>query len=133
MYTTIQEVKDLTNYDVPLEVITMAQGIIEAYTGRVEAEIVNPVDLMLLGRATAYQAAYMFDEENDYEQTFKQVSAIQVQQYGSMVTFTQDGITPWVAPLAKLACGKLSWKRIRSVRTGSIFYRPPVVDTWRTQ
>lgn len=128
MWTTQEEVKELTGKDVDLELITQAQAIIESYVGRLEIEVGSATDAMLLGRATAYQAAYMLD---DSDRVFSQVSAMQIMQFGNMVSF-RDSLSPFVAPLAIIACQRLSWKRIRSVKTGSIYARPVVADDWRT-
>ena len=129
MFTTIEQVKELTNVDVTQQTITMAQGIMEAYVGKDEAEISNGYDLALLAKATAYQSAYMQDDE---EKVFNQMAIVQTSQYGASVTFMQDGVSPWISPLARNACNKLSWKRIRSVKTGSIYYTPPVDGSWET-
>lgn len=131
MFTTIEEVDELTGDDVDQEIIVMAQAIIESYIGRVEAEITNANDLMLLGRATAYQAVYL---KGDYNVVFHQIKAQQIMQYGNMITFTDDGASPFIAPLAVIACKRLSWNKMRSVRTGGIFsgpHRP--VSTWSTE
>lgn len=130
MFTTVAKVEEYTGYAVDQETVIMAQAIIEAYVGRLEPEVNTAHDLSLLERATAYQAAYMRDNKAT---VFEQISLSQVMQFGQMMTFKQnDIVSPWVAPLAVLACQRLSWKRIRSVRTGSIYYTPPAVDDWRT-
>lgn len=130
MFTTIEQVKELTDYDVDAKTITMAQSIIEAYVGRLEIEVTNASDVVLLGRATAYQAAYMLGNS---EAVFEQMNAYQISQFGQMVTFQASNVVaPWVAPLSVLACQRLSWKRIRSVKTGTIFSQPVPERTWET-
>lgn len=119
MFTTVIETKELTTYDVDEDLLYQAQAIVESYVGRVEVEVTSATDLMLLGRATAYQAAYM---KNDPAKIYEQISASQISQFGASITFKPgDESSPWVAPLAKIACQRLSWKRMRSVRTGSIY------------
>lgn len=128
MFTTTDSVLSLTGYEVSLTDINMAQAIIESYVGKVEAEVYDANDLMLLDRATAYQAAYMVKNK---ELVFEQMSAQQIMQFGQMVTFKQDDAAPFIAPLAILACKRLSWKRIRSIRTGRIFDNGPVqTNSW---
>lgn len=128
MFTTTDSVLSLTGYEVRLTDINMAQAIIESYVGKVEAEVYDANDLMLLDRATAYQAAYMVKNK---ELVFEQMSAQQIMQFGQMVTFKQDDAAPFIAPLAILACKRLSWKRIRSIRTGRIFDNGPVqTNSW---
>lgn len=126
MFTTIEEVKALTDSDVDLKLIAMAQAIVESYIGRVESEIDNANDSMLLARATAYQSAYMVV----YDDMFEQTAVEQVNQFGNSMKFRQDGVSPWVAPLAVIACQKLSWRRMRSIKTGSIFDKPSEPSGW---
>lgn len=127
MFTTIEKTTELTGKEVTQETIIMAQNIIEAYIGRDEIDVIDPTDRALLNKAVAYQAAYMFGDE---ARTFEQMNAVQVMQYGQMITFNNDGASPWVAPLAVLACKRLSWHRIRSIRTGALFPREPVSKGW---
>lgn len=129
MFTTIEQTTELTGKDVTQETIIMAQGIIEAYVGRIEVEVTDPNDRALLGKAVAYQAAYMFGDE---AKTFEQMGAMQIMQFGQMVTFNQDGTQPWIAPLAVLTCKRLSWKGMRSIKTGALFPKGPVRhEGWR--
>lgn len=129
MFTTIEEVKELTGAEVTQETIIMAQNIIEAFIGRDEIEVANAYDRALLAKATAYQSAYMFGDE---ARVFEQAAAIQVMQFGNMVSFAQNGVSPWIAPLAVIACTKLSWKRMRSIKTGSIYNEPVREERWET-
>lgn len=129
MYTTVERVKELTGYDVDQDTIIMAQALIESYTGHIEMEVTKPVDVELMGHATAYQAAYISSDEG---RVFEQMSAIQIMQFGQMVTFANDGTSPWIAPLAVLACKRASWHRIRSITTGPLFPKGPAVASgWR--
>lgn len=129
MFTTTEQVKELTGYEVTQDSIVMAQSIIEAYIGRVEVDIYDPADNVLLGRATAYQAAYMVKNK---ELVFEQMATVQVMQFGQMVTFGPGGTAPFIAPLAVLATKNLSWRRNRSIKTGSIFHGKHDEPTWRT-
>lgn len=129
MFTTITGVKENTGYDVTQETIVMAQSIIEVLIGRIEPDVSGATDKELLGKAVAYQAAYMHD---DAAKVFEQINATQIQQFGQMVTFTSDGTAPFIAPLALLACKRLSWMRSRSVQTGKIFDTPRAGSGWRT-
>lgn len=121
MFTTIERVKELTNVTVSQEQIIMAQNIIEAYIGRDEVEVTVANDKALLDKAVAYQCAYMVGDE---ARVFEQAAATQIMQFGNMVTFPMDGVSPWIAPLAVMACKKLSWKGMRSIKTGGIFDQP---------
>lgn len=117
MFTTVEMTKRLTGYEVTLENLYKAQAVVETYCGRVENDIVNMRDKALLARATAYQAAYMRDNADTI---FEQVAAAQVGQSDSIITYKGgDDVAPFVAPLAVMACKKLSWFKSRSVRTGA--------------
>lgn len=131
MFTTTEQVLELTGYATSIEGILRAQTVIEAYVGRVEAEVDNANDVMLLARATAFQCAYMGDEEG--LDIFTQVAAVQTMQYGASVRYRENDIAaPFIAPLAVFACRNLTFKRIRSVKTGRIFQNVPVPE-WRTE
>lgn len=130
MWVTVEEVKELTGQDVPLTTIAQAQGVIESYVGRLEPEVNHPTDKMLLGRATAYQAVYMFEDE---EKVFGTVAARQVMQFGNSITYREsDTVSPFVSQLAVIACQRLTWKRMRSVKVGSLFSQRLWEDNWRT-
>ena len=129
MFTTIEQTRELTGSDVTQETIIMAQGIIEAYIGRIEVGVTDGTDRALLAKAVAYQATYMQDDE---KKVFEQMGAQQIMQFGQMITFGTDGTQPWIAPLAVLTCKRLSWKRIRSIQAGPLFPRGPVGhEGWR--
>lgn len=129
MFTTIEKTNEYTGKTVTQETIIMAQNIIEAYIGRIEVEVTDGTDRALLDKAVAYQAAYMFGDE---AKIFEQMAAMQIMQFGQMVTFANDGTSPWIAPLAVLTCKRLSWHRIRSIRTGAQFPKGPARESgWK--
>jgi len=130
MYISREEVKTITGYDVDAGLLGRAQSIIESFTGRLEAEIDDARDLALLGKATAYQAAYM---KEDSAKIFEQMSVSQIGQFGQLVSFRyDDNVSPFVAPLSVMACRNLSWRRSRSIRTGSWFgVVPMAVERWQ--
>lgn len=132
MFVTVNQTQVLTGTEVTAEQIAMAQYIMESYVGRVEPEITNANDLMLLGRATAYQAVYM---RENLDTVFEQIDVKSQSGFGGNVTFKDNPVSPWIAPLAIIACQGLSWKRMRSVKVGPLFSLP-VDDTsgtgWRT-
>lgn len=121
MFCTTNDVKRLTGYTVTAEIVIQAQTILEVFVGRTEDEISSAHDLALMGRATAFQAAYMSDNT---DMIYEQIAAAQIGQNDSVTTFRAgDDSSPWVAPLARMACKNLTWKRSRSVHTGRIFQR----------
>lgn len=128
MFCTITDVKNITGYDVLAPIITQAQALIETYVGRSEADIDSPRDVELLGKATAYQAAYMRD---NFERTYQQVAVSQIIQNNNVITFKAgDETSPWLAPLAKLACRGLSWRKSRAVQVGKTLPPKSPLSWW---
>lgn len=117
MFTTPEQVKRLTKYDVTLEDIYLAQGIIESVMGRVEARIDDADDLERLARATAYQAVYIKSDPNN---VFEQANMRSISQDTATNTFNTEKDSPFVAPMAEIAMRSLSWKRSRSITVGSL-------------
>lgn len=116
MLSTINSVKEYTGYDVDLELIKRAQGIVEIYVGKDEVDVENPSDLLLLDKIVSYQSAYMLENEDI---VFKQVGSTGdgTQNYNLKID------APFIAPLAAIASNGLSWNKSRSYRTGKIFQR----------
>ena len=127
MFTTVNNVKEYTDADVTLELIKRAQAIIEVYVGKDEIDIDNPSDLLLLDKMTAYQAAYMFENE---AVVYTQIASNSVGAGDSAQNFNADMAAPFIAPLAVFAAKGLSFKKPRSIKTGKIFQWPTYID-WR--
>jgi hypothetical protein len=125
MFSTISSVKTYTNKDVALDLINRAQGIIEIFIGKDEIDVENASDLLLLDKMTAYQAAYMLDNEDVF---YSQIASTSVGSGDSVQNFNTAMSSPWIAPLAYMAAKGLSFKRPRSLRTGKIFQFPPRTD-----
>lgn len=118
MFTTTTEVKTITNKVVSAGLIERAQYAIEAYIGKFEDEITDSKDLEILKRATAYQTAYMLNNEDI---VFEQMAVSTTMQNDSSTTFKQgDSVSPFIAPMAVMMCEKLSFVRTRSIKTGKI-------------
>lgn len=118
MFTTINEVKTITGKIATAALVQRAQYVIEAYIGKFEDEITDTVDLEILSRATAYQTAYMLNNE---DVVFEQMSVSTVMQGDSSTTFKQnDSASPFIAPMATMICSKLSFIKSRSIKTGKI-------------
>ena len=112
---------EVTPYeDVTVEQVKMAQYVIEIYTGRSESEVDGARDKGILARATIAQTVYM--RENP-ETTYEQIAATTQQSGGEMTVFKDAEVSPFIAPLAILACKHLSWKNSRSIRIGRIWQR----------
>jgi hypothetical protein len=121
MLSTVNSVKEYTGIEASLELIKRAQGIIEIYIGKDEIDIDNPSDLILLDKMTAYQTAYMQENET---LVFKQIALNSSSGGDSNVTFDTK--------LGALAAKGLSFNKSRSYRTGKIFQRLHP-SSWRNE
>lgn len=128
MFTTVNNVKQYTNKDVTNDLIARAQSVIEIFIGKGEIDIENVNDLAILDKMTAYQAAYMVDNESI---VYSQIAATSVGSGDNAQNYDTKMSAPWIAPLAVLAARGLSFNKARSVRTGKIFQRNIRWD-WRT-
>jgi hypothetical protein len=121
MLITKENADKITNRDLPNDLLYRAQNIIETYVGKVELEIQDPRDKTFMGRAVAYQAAYMIENEDI---VYEQVSSKTTGQNDSLIIFKEnDDTAPWIAPLAVMACKKLTFFRARSIKTGKTSQR----------
>lgn len=127
MLSTVNSVREYTGYEVTLELIKRAQGVIEIYIGKDEIDIDNPADLLLLDKMVSYQTAYMLENE---DLVFKQIASNSINIGGSVQNFDRSVNAPYIAPLAALAAKGLSFKKAKSVRTGKIFQFPKITK-WR--
>lgn len=127
MFTTVNSVKEYTNADVTLDLIKRAQAIIEVFVGKDEIDIDNPSDLLVLDKMTAYQSAYMLDNEGI---VYTQIASNSVGSGDSVQNFNAAMSAPFIAPLAVFAAKGLSFKKPRSIKTGKIFQWPTYID-WR--
>lgn len=118
MFTTTTQVKTITGKIVNAGLIERAQYAIEAYIGKFEADVTDTRDIEILKRATAYQAAYMLNNEDI---VFEQMSVSTTMQNDASTTFKSgDSVSPFIAPMAVMVCSKLSFVKTRSVKTGPI-------------
>ena len=118
MFTTTTQVKSITGKIVTPALIERAQYVIEGYVGKFETEITNTKDIEVMKRAVAYQAAYMLNNEDI---VFEQMAVSTTGQNDSYTTFkTGDTVSPFVAPMAVILCGKLSFVKTKSVYTGKM-------------
>lgn len=127
MFTTVNNVKEYTGYDVDLALIKRAQAIIEIFVGKDEIDVENPSDLLVLDKMTAYQSAYMLENE---DLVYKQIATSSVNLNGSSQNFDTSKNAPYIAPLAVMAAKGLSSNKPRSIKTGKIFQWPTYID-WR--
>lgn len=117
MFITPDRVTKLTGYEnITLQDVAIAQGMLEAYTGRMEARIVDADDLEIMAKATAYQTVYL---KADTNHIFEQARVDSIQQDSSAVNYKPgDFDSPFIAPYALMAMKNLSWKRSHSIGFG---------------
>jgi hypothetical protein len=127
MFSTINSVKEYTGYDVTLDLVKRAQGIVEIFIGKDEIEIENPADLLLLDKMTSYQAVYMLENE---DLIYKQAALMSQGQTDAIVSFDRAMMAPFMAPLAVIAAGGLSFNKSRSYKTGRVF-QWNTIPKWR--
>ena len=127
MFSTINSVKEYTGYDVTLDLVKRAQGIVEIFIGKDEIEIENPSDLLLLDKMTSYQAVYMLENE---DLIYKQAALTSQGQTDAIVSFDRTMLAPFMAPLAVIAAGGLSFNKSRSYKTGRVF-QWNTIPKWR--
>lgn len=124
MFTTIEQVKAMTGYDVTTDAVFKSQVILETVLGKVEAEISDANDLAILGRATAFQCAYM---ANNYDKVYEQVAFTYKGQSDAALNPDTSLMAPFLSPFAVFAMRRLSWVRSRSVKVGSLYGKTPHV------
>jgi hypothetical protein len=118
MFATTTQVKTITGKIVNAGLVERAQYAIEAYVGKFEADITDTSDLEILKRATAYQSAYMLNNEDI---VFEQMAVSTTGQLDAYTTFKPgDRVSPFIAPMAVMVCSKLSFVKSRSIKTGPI-------------
>lgn len=110
------DVTEITGATVTPAQLAQAQTAIETVTGRTaEATArIGPRDLRWLKRAVAYQAVWMADQPDLFTRSTTTGPTI---QDGAHVNLTADGQI--LAPLARRALKRLSWRGNRSVFTQS--------------
>src|ERR1044072_2565408 len=125
MYTTVEQVKELSGYDVTEDKIYQAQAIVEAFSGRYECDVKLAKDREVLGKSTAYQAAYMVE---NYETIFQQVAITSLAAPDMTMTFDITLGSPYLAPLAVITLRGLSDRGPKTVKIGSVFGVPRQTD-----
>lgn len=129
MFVDRELASKLTNREITNDLLYRAQSVIEVFIGKSEVDIQDSRDKFFLSRAVAYQAAYMMDNE---DLVYEQISARVTGQNDSLVTFREDDdVSPWIAPLAVMACKRLSFRRSRSIETGKVSQKR-YLYSWRT-
>ncbi|MET9517420.1 hypothetical protein [Streptomyces sp. NPDC002994] len=121
-WATPQQVIDVTGVTVTSALLTQAQAAMEVHSNRIFADTarIRPRDAYWLGRAVAYQAAWM---QGQYDLNTR-MDASQVQQDGLVASLEEKAMV--LAPQAKWALQRCSWMRSRTVHV-----RSPLADGQR--
>ena len=128
MFATINDVKDITGKIVNAELVARAQYAIEAYVGKFELDITKTKDVEIMRRAVSYQSAYMLNNEDI---VFEQMAVSTTGQSDAYTTFKPgDTSAPFISPMAVMICSRLSFMKLRSVKTGKISEQI-VASDWR--
>lgn len=93
--------------------VLVAQGVIELRSGVFADNAGTPIgkrDLELLRRAVAYQVSWL----RAHPDAFERMAVTSTSSEGQSAAFEEAGV--WLAPLAKAAVKRLSWKRSRTVQ-----------------
>lgn len=118
-WASLSDVSVITGVDVDDPTLTSAQGVIEVLVGRTPDanSLMRAADLNWLKRAVAYEAAWLKDKPDLLTQA-------------DVNSYAQDGATAdlkpdaqILAPMARRALKRLSWRGNRSVHTPSSFPR----------
>lgn len=125
MFTTVERVYEMTGYQVTEFNLALAQTMIEAYVGKVEADVVDASDFAILGRATAFQAVYIKENPDD---VLEQAPVKSLGQNESVTVFDVEKWSPFLSVWVIMACNGLSWRRSRSIKTGPVLDRP--IEGW---
>lgn len=117
MFVTPERVTRITGYEgITLKDIAIAQTMLEAYIGRMEARVTDADDKEIMAVATAYQAVYV---KMDSIRVFELAKVDQIVQDSNMIRYkTGDEDSPFIAPLAVMAMRNLTWRRSTSVKIG---------------
>lgn len=115
-WATAQDVIDCTGVSVTDQQRAQAQAAIEVFSNRIYADTarVRTRDLYWLGRAVAYQAAWLAGQFG----LESRLDATQLSQDQVSSTLTGDGLV--LAPMAARALRKVSWMRSRTVHIRSV-------------
>lgn len=125
-WASIEEVAAYTGETVTAPQLAQAEATIDLATGRTYAEDsarTNSRDTYWIKLAVCYQAAWMLAQPDMFARTNVRSVA---QEGGGTTALTDDALT--VAPLAKQAIERLSWRRSRSLHTRSRASLSPGVD-----
>jgi hypothetical protein len=129
MFVNTTQVKTITGKVVDAGLIERAQYVVEAYIGKFESEITDTRDQEILKRATAYQCAYMLNNEDI---VYEQMAVSTTSQNEAATTFKQgDTVSPFIAPMVVIICNRLSFMKPRSIKTGKMGQISETVD-WNT-
>ncbi|MDX3230626.1 hypothetical protein [Streptomyces sp. ME19-01-6] len=116
-WATTQQVTDAMGVSVTDAQLAQAQATVEVFCNRLYAdtERIRPRDVYWLGRAVAFQAAWL---KGQYDITTR-LDSSQVQQDGVVASLGEHAMV--LAPMAARALRRISWMRSRTLHVRSPF------------
>jgi len=134
LITTIEEVQRVSGVSVSADILRRAQTVIDLICGREldDAKLnerVNTRDLGRLKLAVAYQAAWM----DAHPEVFSTMDVASIDQDDLNVKFRDNPEAQLLAPLAKMALSRVSWRNrgMASVSVNSAFQGRNYIEDWR--
>ena len=129
-----QDVQANTGVSVSTDTIKRAQAIIDLICGRDlnDSSVVSGLsmrDQSRLKLAVAYQAAWM----DAHPEVFSTMDVESIDQDDLNVKFRANSEAQLLAPLAKMALSRVSWRNrgMASVSVRSVFQNRTVVENWK--
>ena len=110
-WATTGEVLTYTGITVPEAELQQAQFMVEMFADVTEDAVVSTKNLRFLKMATAYQAAWI----TEHPDLFTHVDVSTMLQDGLQFTRGHENAT-LLAPMARRAINRLSWRRNRSIK-----------------
>lgn len=112
-WASIAETQTYTGITVSADNISAAQAMIELFADVTEdsEDNISPKNLRLLKMAVAYQAAWI----SDHPDVFTHIDVGTMLQDGLQFTLNHENAAV-LAPMARRAIARLSWRRNRSIR-----------------
>lgn len=134
LLATVRDVQDNTGVSVASETIRRAQAIIDLVCGRDlnDTKVTDGLgtrDKNRLKMAVVYQSAWM----DAHPEVFSTMDVTSIDQDDLAVEFRDNSEAQLIAPLAKMALTRVSWRKrgMASVSVNSVFQRRQYVEDWR--
>lgn len=127
LLANVEDVQNLTGISVKTDAIKQASAVIEMFVGRpLDTDRLGTADQGFLKSAVIYQAAWM----DSHPEVFSTMNVASINQPDLGVRFRDDPDAHLIAPLARVALRRVSWRRSRSVSARSVFANRDNTEKW---